>query len=587
MRHILPFRASYGEPMRNLPKLALVAALSLSVLLTGCKRAHRIAHQTINHTFTSEPDYTPQIETLLQSPKISDLKYPDYSDLQAAIVSFYDEHDDDPVWFAAGKPTAQANAMLEAFSNATSRGLRPEDYDASKWQTRVANLKSPDGVALFDVALTVNAARFLGDLHEGRTNPAHFTFGVKGYDGKKLDAIGTLNSTIIDSSNVPAALDAVEPQAAQYKALKQGLAHYMELTALDHADLLPAIDAKAKTVPLTASYPAMAALQQRLALVGDLALEPNVPAGLDTTTDALKHFQQRHGILDDGKLGHDVIEALNTPMTARVTQIEDSMERWRWLNDDYQNAAIIVNLPEFRVRAYEGNGADHHEVFRMNVVDGMSSDPTHNTPVIADQMKYLVFRPFWNVPPSIAKKEIIPHMLKQPGYLSAKGYETVDLKGNPAPADIKRIEQGSIMVRQKSGTSNSLGLVKFMFPNPFNVYLHDTDAKSLFTRTRRDFSHGCVRLQDPPRMANWVLRDNPKWDEDSIKEAMTTGPDNKTVLLPKPIPVVIFYGTAWSDNGEMHFFKDMYGYDADLEKTLDAGRPYPQKPMKAVTEKDA
>jgi murein L,D-transpeptidase YcbB/YkuD len=150
-----------------------------------------------------------------------------------------------------------------------------------------------------------------------------------------------------------------------------------------------------------------------------------------------------------------------------------------------------------------------------------------------------------------------------------------------------RIAQGTVMVRQKAGTSNSLGLVKFMFPNPFNVYLHDTNEKALFTRTRRDFSHGCVRLQDPPKVANWVLRENPKWDEESITEAMNTGEDNKTVLLPHPIPVVIFYATAWSDDGELHFFRDMYGYDADLEKTLDAGRPYPQKPMKAVTEKDA
>ena len=273
-------------------------------------------------------------------------------------------------------------------------------------------------------------------------------------------------------------------------------------------------------------------------------------------------------------------------MSARVTSIEDSMERWRWLNDDYQSAAILVNLPEFILRAYEGTGADHHEVFRMNVVDGKSDDDTHHTPVIADQMKYLVFRPFWNVPPSIAKKEIIPHIEKNSGYLSAKNYETVDLKGNPASADIARIAKGTVMVRQKSGTSNSLGLVKFMFPNPFNVYLHDTNEKALFARTRRDASHGCVRVQDPPKLANWVLRDNPKWDQDSIAEAMNSGDDNKSVVLPKPIPVVIFYGTAWAENGEVHFFKDMYGYDDEMNKTLDAGRPYPTKPNKVVTEKD-
>jgi murein L,D-transpeptidase YcbB/YkuD len=573
--------------MRILAKLALVAALSVFTLLTGCKRANKIARHTISHAISTQPDYTPQLEAVLASPQLADLKYPNYSDIHDAVVSFYDDHDDDPVWCKDGKPTAQANSMLEEFSNATRRGLRPEDYDASKWQTRIANLKSPEGVALFDLALTINTARFLADLHQGRTNPAHFTFGIKGYDAKKLDAINILNTQVVDAASVTSALDAAEPQAAQFKALKEGLAHYIELIPQDTAETLPVIDTKAKTVALTASYPAMAALQQRLALVGDLQLDPSTPADIATTTDALKHFQQRHGILADGKLGHDVIEALNTPISARVTQIADSMERWRWLDDSYQNAAVMVNLPEFQLRAFEGTGADHHEVFRMNVVDGKSDDPTHNTPVIAEQMRYLVFRPFWNVPPSIAKKEIIPHMQKQPGYLGAKNYETVDLKGKPAAADLNRIAQGSVMVRQKSGTSNSLGLVKFMFPNPFNVYLHDTNEKALFARNRRDYSHGCVRVQDPPKLANWVLRDNPKWDEQSIADAMNDGTDNKTVLLPKPIPVVIFYSTAWSDNGEMHFFRDMYGYDAELEKTLDGGRPYPQKPMKAVTEKDA
>ncbi|WP_074653425.1 L,D-transpeptidase family protein [Terriglobus roseus] len=568
-----------------LPKLILLGALSATSFLSGCKRAHQLAH----HVASSEPDYTAQIQADVTPGKLDGMKYPDFADIQSQVASVYDTHDFDAVWIKNGKPTAQANAMLSEFSNAIKRGLRPDDYDASKWQERVANLKSPEGVAIFDVALTVNAMRFISDLHMGRANPAHFTFGIKGYDDRKIDASAILSSQVLDASDVTKALDAVEPQAAQYSQLKTALAHYLDLVPQDHSTPLPEIDSKAKVVPLTAGYPAMQSLQQKLALYGDLSTggDANAPADINTVTDALKHFQHRHGIAEDGKLGHDVVVALNTPVTARVTQIADSMERWRWLNDDYQNAAIMVNLPEFQLRAFEGTGADHHEVFRMNVVDGASSDDTHHTPMIADQMKYLVFRPYWNVPPSIAKKEIIPHMEKQPGYLGAKNYETVDLKGQPASPDMNRIAQGTVMVRQKAGTSNSLGLVKFMFPNQFNVYLHDTNEKALFSRTRRDYSHGCVRVQDPPKLADWVLRDNPKWDADTIAEAMANGDDNKSVSLPKPIPVVIFYSTAWSDDGEIHFFKDMYGYDADLEKTLDAGRPYPQKPMKAVTEKDA
>lgn len=563
-------------------RFALVLAFSL-LPLSGCKRTHQIIH----HATSSEPDYTPQILANITPGHIDGMKYPDFADMQAQVNNLYDTHDFDLLWVKSGKPTAQADAMLQEFSNAIQRGLRPEDYDASRWDERVANLKSPEGAALFDVALTINAMRYLSDLHQGRTNPAHFTFGVKGYSEKKLDVVTVLNTQIIDASNVTAAVDAVEPQSLQYKALKTGLKHYLDLVPQDHIDALPTMDPSAKSIAITAGYPALQSLQQKLTLLGDYSGDANATASSADLTEALKHFQHRHGLNEDGKLGSATIDALNTPTTARVTQIVDTMERWRWLNDDYQNAAIVVNLPEFELRAFEGTGNDHHEVFRMNVVDGKSDDDTHHTPVIADQMKYLVFRPYWNVPPSIARKEIIPHMQKQPGYLSAKNYETVDLKGNVVSPNIAAIDKGTQMVRQKAGTTNSLGLVKFMFPNPFNVYLHDTNEKALFTRTRRDYSHGCVRLQDPPKLANWLLRDNSKWDEQSIADAMNDGQDNKTVLLPKPIPVVVFYGTAWSDDGEMHFFRDMYGYDDDLEKTLNGGRPYPQKPMKAVTEKDA
>lgn len=563
-------------------RLALVAVLTL-LPLSGCKRTHQMIH----HVTSSEPDYTPQIVAIITPGKLDALKYPDFTDIQPQVNALYDMHDMDALWVKNGKPTPQATAMMQEFSNAVKRGLRPEDYDASRWDERVANLKTPEGAATFDVALTVNAMRFLSDLHQGRTNPAHFTFGVKGFNEKKLDAANVLNTQVLDAGDVAAAVDAVEPQAQQYKALKTGLQKYLDLVPQDHVEPLPSMDPSAKSIVVTAGYPALKVLQQRLALLGDYSGDANAAAPASELAEAVKHFQHRHGLTEDGKLGSATIDALNTPLTVRVNQIEDSMERWRWLDDTYQNAAVMVNLPEFELRAFEGTGSEHHEVFRMNVVDGKSDDDTHHTPVIADQMKYLVFRPFWNVPPSIAKKEIIPHMEKQPGYLGAKNYEVVDLKGNLQSPDMAKIEKGTQMVRQKSGTSNSLGLVKFMFPNPFNVYLHDTNEKALFARTRRDYSHGCVRLQDPVKLANWVLRDNPKWDEQAIADAMNTGDDNKSVSLPKPLPVVIFYGTAWSDDGEMHFFKDMYGYDADLEKTLDQGRPYPQKPEKAVTEKDA
>jgi len=567
--------------MRTFPKVLLVAALSATILISGCKKAQEIAH----HATSSEPDYTTQLQAVITPGLLDKLKYPDFTDIQPQVAGFYDMHQFDLMWVSGGKPTSQARAMMEAFVNANERGLRPEDYDAARLQDLGTGLKNPERAAAFDVAMTIDTMRFLSDLHQGRTNPAHFVFGVKGYNEKKLNSMQTMDQQIVQASNVDAVLDSLEPQAEQYKELKTALLQYLKLAAQDHIEQLPAIDNKTPNRTL-AGYAYMQPLAQRLVLVGDL--DANSAGDNAAITDALKHFQTRHGITPDGKLGHTVVEALNTPITSRVNTIMDTMERWRWLDDSYQNAAIMVNLPEFQLRAFEGTtAADHHEVFRMNVVDGKSDDPTHHTPIIADQMKYLVFRPFWNVPPSIAKKEIIPHIQANAGYLGAKNYETVDLKGQPASADINRIAQGTVMVRQKSGTSNSLGLVKFMFPNAFNVYLHDTNEKALFARNRRDYSHGCVRVQDPPKLADWVLRDNPKWDEQAIADAMNTGTDNKSVSLPHPIPVVVFYATAWVENGEVHFFQDMYGYDKDLENTLDHGRPYPVKPMKQVVEADA
>ncbi len=568
--------------MRTIPKALLFLAVASPATFTGCRKAHHL----VQHVTQNQPDDTSEIQAVVTSGHVDGLKYPDFTPIQADVSNFYSGRDSDLAWSKGGKPTSQATAMMEQFSNAAKRGLRPEDYDAANWGGRVGNLGTADGTAQFDVAMTVTSMRFLDDLHRGRTIPTHFAFGIKGYDGKKLDLPTVLKDQIADASDLSGAVDKLEPQNEQYKALATALAHYQEMAAVDSVESVPELPDNGKPVMLTRSYLGLHALQQRLTQVGDYTGDAGAAPDLNALTDALKKFQERHGLTVSGRLSHDTVDALNTPMSTRVAEIEDSMERWRWIDDTYANASVVVNLPEFQLRAYEGTGGDRHEVFRMNVVDGKSDDETHHTPMIADMMKYLVFRPFWNVPVSIAKKEIVPHIEKNSGYLSAKNYETVDLKGKPAAADIARISQGTVMVRQKSGTSNSLGLVKFMFPNAFNVYLHDTNEKALFARTRRDSSHGCVRVQDPPKLADWVLRDSPKWDADAIQEAMATGEDNKSVSLPKPLPVLLFYGTAWSDNGEMHFFKDMYGYDAEMEKSIEGGRPYQSKPDKAVTEKD-
>jgi len=207
-------------------------------------------------------------------------------------------------------------------------------------------------------------------------------------------------------------------------------------------------------------------------------------------------------------------------------------------------------------------------------------------------MKYVIFRPYWNVPVDIARKELVPHLEANKGYLAAKNFEVTDSKGNILTGySAQQVAHGGVMVRERPGPKNSLGLVKFIFPNQYDIYLHSTPATELFNRTRRDFSHGCVRLQEPAKLAAWVLRnqqarDGEDWDLDKVQEAMEHGPDNYQVNLKTPIPIVIFYVTGFvEDDGHTHFFDDIYGYDAKLQAVLAKGMPYPVKPEPADTKK--
>jgi murein L,D-transpeptidase YcbB/YkuD len=208
----------------------------------------------------------------------------------------------------------------------------------------------------------------------------------------------------------------------------------------------------------------------------------------------------------------------------------------------------------------------------------------HETPVFTHMMKYLVFRPYWSVPVDIARKELVPHMESNHGYLTSKNFEVTNNKGIiQTDYTAKQVAQGAVMVREKPGPKNSLGLVKFIFPNQYDIYLHSTPAVSLFEQTRRDFSHGCIRVQKPADLAAWVLQGQGDWDLDKVQEAMNSGPDNKTVSLKTPLPIVIFYLTAIVEEGsEVHFFDDIYGYDSEMQKVFSKGPPYPIKPQPIV-----
>jgi murein L,D-transpeptidase YcbB/YkuD len=291
----------------------------------------------------------------------------------------------------------------------------------------------------------------------------------------------------------------------------------------------------------------------------------------------VKNFQRRHGRTADGRITAQTLTDLNTPMLSRVREMQLTLERWRWLPLDLHAAPIVANIPEFRLRAYDEN---FKIGLTMNVVVGKAYD--HDTPVFIDSMQYVVFRPYWSVPYSIARAEFLPRIVRDPNYLAAKGFQVVDAKQNVvssgavSPEVLEQLRSGKLFIRQNPGPKNSLGLVKFIFPNSYNVYMHDSPEQELFSRTRRDFSHGCIRLERPADLADWVLRGNPGWTTEKIRAAMQGSANNNQVNLTKPIPVLIIYATVVvTEDGLVHFYDDIYGQDAALEKVLAKGYPFP------------
>ncbi|HEV2619665.1 MAG TPA: L,D-transpeptidase family protein, partial [Acidobacteriaceae bacterium] len=600
-------------------------------------------------------DYADNLRAVTASAKLPILRWPNYSDYQPAVATFYDDRNYEIAWLRDLKPTAQAYAFMHAFQDAGSKGLNPEDYDASRWTARLSGIAqiaaahdtsgaAGDTIAQFDTAMTVCVMRYISDLRVGRVNPQHFNFDINVAD-KKYDLAEFVSDNAVDANDVPALIRSVEPDSEQYRATEAALVRYLSLAQMQVGAAAPALpDVPKSGIAAGGSYPATGQLLARLQLEGDAPGAYPYPAASASTTEssmpvgkprlgsktlararsllhrkpksstnsaqlsaaqraapafnppdlpptytadlsaAVKLYQHRHGLPDDGKLTPDTIQSLNVPLTERVIQLQNSLERWRWLRNQYVNAPLMVNLPEFILRGYT---PQHKVDFTMKVVVGKVVGD-HDTPVFAHMMKYLIFRPYWNVPHDIVEKELMPHIRSSGvGYLASHNFEVTDNQGNVQTGfTAQQIEHGGLQVREKPGPKNSLGLVKFMFPNQYDIYLHSTPEPQLFDRTRRDFSHGCIRVQKPEDLAVWVLANSQtpapagkNWDLPTIHDIMTNGPDNHQVNLKTPLPIVIFYVTAIADeDGHTHFFDDLYGYDQKLQQVLSKGPPYPVKP---------
>jgi murein L,D-transpeptidase YcbB/YkuD len=496
---------------------------------------------------------------------------PDGTRLWKLTRTFYERREFVPAWIEDGVPTSHIDALLRAIESADSDGLDPELYGAGLLHQRKTEASSGflthkgfdlEEAAAMDVWLTRLYMSFGSDLADGIVDLARADPTWK-IERTRFDPLSELQRALADN-RVAESLLQLTPATPDYLALRAVLKAYREQA---NSGGWPRVPANARLKP-DESSPVVPALAARLAASGDLpTTEPSSgePSRYGSELqDAVKRFQRRHGLTDDGVVGPAVVAELNVPIETRIRQIELNMERWRWLPRDLGDPHILVNIPEMRLDVWDHGSTP----VSMRVVVGKTDTPT---PIFNGRMTYVVLAPFWNVPADIAQKETLPAILNDPGFLARTNMEVVDNSGRAVSArDIDLSTPDRYRFRQRPGTSNALGLVKFMFPNQFNVYLHDTPADSLFSRASRSFSHGCVRVEEPDKLVQYVLRDQPEWTTDRITEAMHAA-EERVVKLKTAIPIYLGYWTARvTPDHVVQFRKDVYGIDGRQAATLAA-----------------
>lgn len=520
--------------------------------------------------------------SLVGAGRLDSLRWPDFSDIRDEVRDFYLPSNYASAWTTENKLTPQAQAIIRVLQNAEVKGLRAEDYDGALWNDRVARIASqgskpsPTELDRFDLALTVSVLRYVSALHRGRVDPRRLRVDLN-IDHNRYKLGEFVRSNLVKAPDVNAVFDQVECAYAGYRRTLLALTHYMALAREGEGDPLPPIT---KAIKPGGVYPGLNALAIRLQRLGDLSSADWHASGSTVyegaMVDAIKNFQDRHGLAPNGIIDKVTYQNLVTPFSRRIVQLQLALERWRWLPHNLPGRMIAVNVPEFELRAYD----DYRVAIDMRVIVGKAF-PERRTPLFQDQMEYLIFRPYWNVPIRITRNEIIPDLKKKPGYLTKHAFEIVTRQDQVVAADISdssviaRLRSGDLEIRQRPGAGNSLGLIKFVFPNDYDVYMHGTPEHALFSRADRAMSHGCIRVEDPAKLAAWVLQGNPAWTNEKIEAAMNAS-QSQRVNLPKPIPVLILYATAAVDeSGEVGFFADIYGQDAKLEQELTKGYPYP------------
>ncbi|MFP4474557.1 MAG: murein L,D-transpeptidase [Desulfatibacillaceae bacterium] len=492
----------------------------------------------------------------------------------SSVPAFYEERGYAPAWIGQKGMLPHAADLVDAISEAGYHGLSSGDYHLHvlrnlitdvELYTRIEASLAPRTMASVDVLLTDAFLLYASHLHSGRVDPetvhAHWEAWVP-----EIDLARTLSDAIANN-RVHSALEELAPTNHEYRRLAMALREYRELARAPEPPPVP----DGRLLRPGARDPRVAYIRGKLAHSGDYPttyLEDPLLYGEKLET-ALRDFQARHGLEKDGLVGKRTIARLNTSTTKKIRQIELNMERWRWMPRDLGDRHVRVNIASFKLIAMEKG----ETVLHSRVIVGK---PFLSTPVFSEPMTYVVFRPYWNVPFTIAVEEILPKAREEPGYLEERNMEV--LSGwekdaevvDPATIDWSRLsrEYFPYRIRQKPGEGNSLGNIKFMFPNHHSVYIHDTSSRHLFQKDVRSLSHGCIRVEKPAELAKWVLEGTPGWDNEAVDEALQKA-ENRTVLLERPVRVHLMYFTAWtSTDGKLFFLDDVYGRDSRLDEAL-------------------
>ena len=500
------------------------------------------------------------------------------------LKAIYQQQKNQLLWFSSDHPIQTIDQLLELFTNAPVQGLNSNDYATHYLKTQWQKLRqsNPDfhKFASFDTALSLTYLRYLNDLHYGRVDPRELGFSLP---EKRIINFAVHISNAAQTDSISDLTQPIEPQLIPYQQLKQALIKYRRLNQhfkqsiyFNFTQSLHPGDWSTQVSDLNYYLDALNTPANQA--IADRTHSSNIYTA--SIVAKVRKLQTNHNLLSDGIIGKQTLEVLNTPLSKRITQIELAMERLRWLPEQQKGPIILVNIPAFQLWAYNTE-QQHSDVVNMKVVVGKAKNNRKDkeqekalqTPIFTANLRYLVFSPYWNIPKSILTNEILPLIEKNPDYLQNNNMEIVAQFSHQATVlpinqeNISRLYNGELHLRQRPGSDNALGHIKFIFPNSHKVYLHDTPALSLFKRTQRDFSHGCIRVENPNKLAMFVLQGQPEWDTTKIYDAMTANEPN-IINIKQSIPVLIFYTTALETKAGTAFYPDIYDHDSILQSAL-------------------